>query len=50
MQTLKSEFKAIYIKNGESIDYFFMKLMMIVSDILSLGDMVEEISIVKKFI
>ena len=50
MQTLKSEFETNRMKDGESIDDFAMKLMTIVSDIHSLGDMVEEISIVKKFL
>ena len=38
------------MKNGESIDDFFMKLTKIVSDICLLGNIVEEISIVKKFL
>ena len=38
------------MNDGESIDDFAMKLTTIVSDICSLGDMVEEISIVKKFL
>ena len=49
-QTLKSEFKAIRMKNGESIDDFSMKLTTIVSGIRPLGDMVEEIFVVKKFL
>ena len=44
---MKSEFETNRMKNGESIDDFAMKLMTIVSDIRSLGDVVEEISIVK---
>ena len=50
VETLKSEFEAIHMKDGESIDEFSMKLMTIVSSIRSLGNMVEEISIVKKFL
>ena len=50
VQTLKSEFEAIRMKDGESIDDFAMKSMMIVSGIRSLGYMVEEISVVKKFL
>ena len=38
------------MKDSESIDDFAMKLTTIVSNILSLGDMVEEISVVKKFL
>ena len=38
------------MKNGESINDFAMKLTMIVNGIRSLGDVVEEISVVKKFI
>ena len=50
VQTLKSEFEAIRMKDGESIDDFAMKLTMIVSNIHPLGDVVEEISVVKKFL
>ena len=49
VQTLRSEFEAIRMKDGESIEDFTMKLMTIISGIRSLGDKVEEISIVKKF-
>ena len=48
-QTLKSEFEVIYMKDSELIDDFVMKLTMIVSGI-HLGNMVEEISVVKKFL
>ena len=47
-QTL--QFKVIRMKDDESIDDFAMKLTTIVSGIRSLGDVVEEISIVKKFL
>ena len=50
VQSLKNEFEAICMKNGESIDDFAMKLTTIVNDIHSLGDVVEEISVVKKFL
>ncbi|XP_022930088.1 uncharacterized protein LOC111436574 [Cucurbita moschata] len=50
VQTLKSEFEAIRMKDGESIDDFTMKLTTVVSGIRSLGDVVEEISVVKKFL
>ena len=50
VQTLKSEFEAIRMKDGESIDDFAMKLTIIISDIHSIGEKLEEISIVKKFL
>ena len=50
VQTLKTEFEAIRMKDGKSIDDFSMKLMTIVSGIRSLDDVVEEISVVKKFL
>ena len=50
VQTLKSEFEVICMKDGESIDNFAMKLMTIVTDICLLGDKVEEIFVVKKFL
>ena len=42
VQTLKSEFEAIRMKNGESTYDFSMKLTTIISDICSLGNVVEE--------
>ena len=50
VQTLKSEFEAIRMKDGEPIDDFAINLTTIVSGIHSLGDVVEEISVVKKFL
>ena len=50
VQTLKSEFEAICMRNGESVDNFAMKLTTIVNGIHSLGDMVEEVSIIKRFL
>ena len=50
VHTLKSDFEAIYMKDSDSIDDFSMKLTTIVSGIHSLGDKVEEISLVKKFL
>ena len=49
VQTLKSEFEAIRMKDGKSIDGLAMKLTTIVNGIRSLGDIVEEISVIKKF-
>ena len=43
-----SEFKAIYMNDGKSVDDLSLKLTTIVSDIHSLGDMVDEFSVVKK--
>ena len=50
VQILKSEFEAIRMKDSESIDDFAMKFKTIVSGIRSLGDMVEKIFFVKKFL
>ena len=50
VQILKSEFKVICMKDGEPIDDFAMNLTTIIISIRSLGDKVEEISVVKKFI
>ena len=50
VKTLKSEFEAIYMKDGELIEDFAMKLTTIVNGIRSLGNMVDEISFVKKFL
>ena len=49
VQILKSEFKAIRMKDGESMDEFFMKLTTMVSGTHSL-DYVVEISVIKKFL
>ena len=50
VQTLKSEFKAICMKNDESIDDIAMKLTTIINNIHTLGNVVEEISVIKKFL
>ena len=50
VQTLKTEFKPISMKESESIDEFSMKLTTIVSDICSLVDVMKEIFVVKKFL
>ena len=44
------DFKAIRMKDGELVNDFTMKLTMIVNDIHSLTDKVEEISVIKKFL
>ena len=50
VKILKSEFEAIYMKESESIEDFAMKETMIVTDIRFLGNKVEEIFIIKKFL
>ena len=50
VQTLKSEFEVLRMKNGESVDDFAMKLTAIVNGIRSLGDKVEEVYVVKKLL
>ena len=46
VQTSKSEFEVICMRDGESIDEFSMNLMTIVNDICLLGDKVEEIFVI----
>lgn len=48
VQTLRSEFEVVHIKDGESIEEFVVKLTTIV--IRSLGEKVEEIFVVKKYL
>ncbi|CAH9074982.1 unnamed protein product [Cuscuta epithymum] len=50
VQTLRSEFEALSMKEGESVDDFAMKLTKIVNGIRTLGDTIEETSVVKKFL
>lgn len=50
IQTLRSDFKVIRMKDGKSGDDFFMGLNTIVSGIRSLGEKIEEIVVVKKFL
>ena len=50
VQTLRSDFEAIHMKDGKLVDDFAMQLTTIITDIRSLGDKVGEISIVKKFL
>ncbi|GJY70130.1 zinc finger, CCHC-type containing protein [Tanacetum coccineum] len=50
VQTLRSYFEVIRIKNDESMDDFAMRLNTIVTSICSLGDSIEEITVVKKFL
>lgn len=50
VQTLKSEFEVLRMKQGESIDDFAVKLTTIVKKICALGDKEEEGYVVKKFL
>ncbi|XP_047309535.1 uncharacterized protein LOC124912946 [Impatiens glandulifera] len=50
VQTLRTHFEATRMKDGETVDDFSMKLTSIVTGIRSLGEKVEEISVVKKFL
>ncbi|XP_074326662.1 uncharacterized protein LOC141664604 [Apium graveolens] len=50
VQTLRSEFEALNMKETENIDDFSMKLNNIVSNIRALGDKVEESYVVKKLL
>ncbi|XP_047326370.1 uncharacterized protein LOC124930046 [Impatiens glandulifera] len=50
LQTLKTQFEVICMKNGESMDDFSMKLTTIATGICSLGEKMEEIFVVKNFL
>nr|GEU85354.1 hypothetical protein [Tanacetum cinerariifolium] len=50
IQTLKSDFEVIRMKDSGSMDEFAMRLNTIVTGIRSLGDTIEEITVVKKFL
>lgn len=50
VQTLKSEFDMMYMKETESINDFVMKLITIVNKICVIGDKMDECTIVKKFL
>nr|GFA64303.1 hypothetical protein [Tanacetum cinerariifolium] len=50
VQTLRSDFEVIRMKDSESVDEFAMRLNTIVTGIRSLGDTIEEITVVKKFL
>lgn len=50
VQTLRSDFEVIRMKNGETIDDFVMRLNTIVTGIRSLGEKIEESTVVKKFL
>ncbi|XP_074376722.1 uncharacterized protein LOC141718240 [Apium graveolens] len=50
VQTLRSEFEALSIKETESLDEFYMKLGGIVTNIRTLGEPMEESYVVKKIL
>nr|GEV01728.1 hypothetical protein [Tanacetum cinerariifolium] len=50
VQTLRSDFEVICMKDSESVDEFAMRLNTIVTGIRSLGDKIEDITVVKKFL
>nr|GEZ58664.1 hypothetical protein [Tanacetum cinerariifolium] len=50
VQTLRSDFEVIRMKGSESMDEFAMRLNTIVTGIRSLGDTIEEITVVKKYL
>lgn len=50
VQTLRSDFEVIRMKDSESVDDFAMRLNTIVTGIRSLGEKIEEITVVKKFL
>lgn len=50
IQTLRINFEVIRMKDGESVDDFFIRLNTIVTGIRSLGEKIEEITVVKKFL
>ncbi|GKC96017.1 ribonuclease H-like domain, reverse transcriptase, RNA-dependent DNA polymerase [Tanacetum coccineum] len=50
VQTLRSNFEVIHMKESESMDEFAMRLNTIVTGIRSLGDTIKEITVVKKFL
>lgn len=50
VQTLKSKFKGMRMKETESIDNFAMRLTTIANQIQALGDKMEESYVVRKFV
>ena len=49
-QRLRKEFKQISFKPGETLDAFGMRITGIANNLRSLGDTVEEIKVVQKFL
>lgn len=50
IQTLKSEFEALSMKDSEQLDDFFMKLNGVVTNIHALGEEMQESYVVKKLL
>lgn len=50
IQTLKSEFEAMHMKENEQIDEFYMKINGLVTNIRALGEEMKESYVVKKFL
>lgn len=50
VQTLGSDFEVIRMKDDELVDIFFLRLNTIETDIRSLGEKIEEVVVVKKFL
>lgn len=50
VQTLKSEFEAISMKEGEQVDDFYMRINGLVTNIRTLGEEMSESYVVKKFL
>ena len=49
-QWLRSEFEAIAFRDGETLDAFGMRITSLVNNLRSLGDSMEEVSVVQKFL
>lgn len=49
-QTLKCELEAMYMKESEHLDEFYLKLNSLVTNIRAMGDKVEEAYVVKKLL
>ena len=50
VQTLKCEFEALYMRENEQLDDFYLKLNSLVTNIRVLGEKVEEVYVVKKLL
>ena len=50
VQTLKTEFESLSMKESESLDDFFMKLSGLVTNIRALGEVIAEAYVVKKLL
>ncbi|XP_074363813.1 uncharacterized protein LOC141704457 [Apium graveolens] len=50
VQTLKSEFKIVSMKESEQVDDFYMRINGLVTNIRTLGEEINESYVVKKFL